>query len=53
VEVKTRASIDDVRDHAERMEKLRRYFDVRNDKRKSFGAIAAAVIPDNVRDFAF
>jgi hypothetical protein len=28
VEVKTQANIDDVRDHVERMEKLRRYFDL-------------------------
>jgi hypothetical protein len=53
VEVKTQANMDDVREHVERMETLRRYFDVQKDKRKLFGAIAAAMIPDNVRDFAF
>jgi hypothetical protein len=53
VEIKTQANIDDIRDHIERMEKLRRSFDLHNDKRKLFGAIAAAIIPDNVRDFAF
>jgi hypothetical protein len=53
VEVKTQANIDDVREHRERMEKLRRYFDLQGDGRKLFGALAAAVIPDNVRDFAF
>jgi hypothetical protein len=52
VEVKTQANIDDVREHVERMEKLRRYFDLHNDKRKLFGALAAAIIPDNVHDFA-
>jgi predicted AAA+ superfamily ATPase len=53
VEVKTQAGIDDVREHVERMEKLRRYLDIQNDRRKLFGAIAAAAIPGNVRDFAF
>ncbi|MDR2048119.1 MAG: hypothetical protein LBP69_01555 [Treponema sp.] len=52
VEIKTQANIDDIREHVERMEKLRRYFDLHNDKRKLFGAIAAAIIPDNVHDFA-
>jgi hypothetical protein len=52
VEVKTQANINDIREHAERMEKLRRYFDLHNDRRKLYGAVAAAVIPDNVLDFA-
>jgi hypothetical protein len=52
VEVKTQANIDDVWDHMERMGKLRRYFDLNNDKRKLYGAVAAAIIHDNVRDFA-
>ncbi|MDR0377506.1 MAG: hypothetical protein LBH70_06910 [Spirochaetaceae bacterium] len=53
VEVKTQAGINDVREHCERMEKLRRYFDLHNDRRKLYGAVAAAVIPDNVLEFAF
>jgi hypothetical protein len=36
----------------ERMKKLRRYFDLHQDKRKLYGAVAAAVIPDNVHDYA-
>jgi hypothetical protein len=52
VEVKTQANINDIRDHVERMEKLRRYFDLHNDRRKLYGAVAAAIIPDNVLDFA-
>jgi predicted AAA+ superfamily ATPase len=52
VEVKTQANINDIREHVERMGKLRRYFDLHNDKRKLYGAVAAAIIPDNVRDFA-
>jgi hypothetical protein len=53
VEVKTQANIADVRDHVERMEKLRRYFDLHRDGRKLYGAVAAAIIPGNVREFAF
>jgi hypothetical protein len=53
VEVKTQASTEDVQEHVDRMKKLRQYFDLQNDKRKLFGAIAAAVILDNVRDYAF
>jgi hypothetical protein len=53
VEVKTQANIADVRDHVERMGKLRRYFDLHRDGRKLYGALAAAIIPGNVRDFAF
>jgi hypothetical protein len=52
VEVKTQANINDIRDHVERMEKLRQYFDLHNDRRKLYGAVAAAIIPDNVLDFA-
>jgi predicted AAA+ superfamily ATPase len=52
VEVKTQANIDDIREHVERMEKLRRYFDLHDDRRKLYGAVAAAVIPENVHDFA-
>jgi hypothetical protein len=52
VEIKTQANINDIREHVERMEKLRRYFNLHNDTRKLFGAVAAAVIPDNVRDYA-
>ncbi|MDR2785859.1 MAG: hypothetical protein LBB83_08100 [Treponema sp.] len=52
VEVKTQANIGDIREHTERMEKLRRYFDLHNDRRKLHGAVAAAIIPGNVREFA-
>ncbi|MDR0730704.1 MAG: hypothetical protein LBF63_03480 [Treponema sp.] len=52
VEVKTQANISDIREHIKRMEKLRRYFDLHEDKRKLYGAMAAAVIPGNVHDYA-
>jgi hypothetical protein len=34
------------------MEKLRRWADLHDDKRKLYGGIAGAIIPDNVRDYA-
>ncbi|MDR2078881.1 MAG: hypothetical protein LBP74_04055, partial [Treponema sp.] len=52
VEVKTQANIGDIREHIGRMKKLRRYFDLYHDKRKLYGALAAAVIPGNVHDYA-
>jgi hypothetical protein len=52
VEVKTQANIGDIREHAGRMKKLRQYFDLHGDSRKLYGAVAAAVIPGNVHDFA-
>ncbi|MDR0452630.1 MAG: hypothetical protein LBH15_06260 [Treponema sp.] len=52
VEVKTQANIDDVREHVRRMEKLRRYFDLHGDRRDLYGAVAAAIFPGNVLDFA-
>jgi hypothetical protein len=34
------------------MEKLRRYFDSRDDRRKLYGAVAAAIFQSNVAAFA-
>jgi hypothetical protein len=52
VEIKTQANIQDVKDHVERMELLRRHLDFHNDKRKLYGALAAAIFPGNVLEFA-
>ena len=49
VEVKTKPSQDDVIEHIERLEKYRLYG---NDKRRICGAIAGAVVKDNVIKFA-
>ena len=49
VEVKTKPSQTDVREHIERMQKYRLYG---NDKRRILGAIAGAVVPDKVTEFA-
>jgi hypothetical protein len=52
VEVKSKPSIKDVRDHIERMEKVRLHADLHGDRRKYLGAIAGMVVKDNVREFA-
>jgi hypothetical protein len=43
VEIKTKPNIDDIHDHIERMEKLRKYADLHNDKRIYLGAVAGVV----------
>ncbi|MDR1908519.1 MAG: hypothetical protein LBQ35_01205 [Spirochaetaceae bacterium] len=53
VEVKTDLTIEDIDEHLERIEKIRRYMDKRNDKRKLVGAAAGAIVPDNVLNYAF
>jgi len=52
VEVKTKLSTEDVKDHIERLEKMRKYADLHNDKRTFLGAVAGVVTPSNVKDFA-
>jgi hypothetical protein len=50
-EVKAKPNDDDVNDHVQRMEILRRYADERQDKRRYQGAIAAAVISESARRY--
>jgi hypothetical protein len=52
VEVKVQPNTGDIREHVERMEKLRQYADLHHDGRALFGALAGAIIPKNVRDYA-
>ncbi|MDR2758392.1 MAG: hypothetical protein LBB78_03335 [Spirochaetaceae bacterium] len=52
VEVKSKLTVDDVKEHLERMEKLRRYADEHGDKRKFLGAAAGGIIPEEVKPFA-
>jgi hypothetical protein len=52
VEVKTKLTTSDVREHIERMKKLRGYADQHGDKRALIGAVAAAIIPEGVKPFA-
>jgi hypothetical protein len=52
VEIKAQPNNNDILDHIERMEKLRQWADLHDDKRKLYGGVAGAIIPDNVRDYA-
>jgi hypothetical protein len=52
VEVRSKLGIDDVRDHIQRMEKLRRYANEHADHRRLVAAVAGAVIDEGVKPFA-
>jgi hypothetical protein len=52
VEVKTRLTTEDVKDHVKRLEILRRVADEHNDRRKYLGAVAGAVVDQEVSDYA-
>jgi hypothetical protein len=52
VEIKSKPSTDDVDDHIERMEKLRKYADLRGDKRGYLGAIAGVVVSESLSVYA-
>jgi hypothetical protein len=51
VETKTKPNIDDIHDHIERMEKLRKYADLHDDRRKYLGAIAGLVFGDSEKTY--
>jgi hypothetical protein len=52
VEVKSRPSCDDVQDHVRRLEILRLNKDKKGDKRKIYGALAGAIMFDDVKTAA-
>jgi hypothetical protein len=52
VEVKTKLSTEDVKDHIKRLEKMRKYADLHGDKRTFLGAVAGVVMAKNVKDYA-
>jgi hypothetical protein len=52
VEIKTKLTTEDVKDHVKRMEKMRVYADLHGDKRVFLGAVAGVVITPNVKDYA-
>jgi hypothetical protein len=52
VEVKTQLNVNHVDEHIERMEKLRCYADARRDTRKFLGAVAGAIVAENVKNYA-
>jgi hypothetical protein len=52
VETKTTFTEEDVNGHLDRMDKIRLYMDKHNDKRLLVGAIAGAIVPENVVRYA-
>jgi hypothetical protein len=52
VEAKTKPSTEDVKEHIERLEKMRKYADLHGDKRAFLGAVAGVVVTDNVKNYA-
>jgi len=52
VEIKTRLNNKYINEHIERLDKMRKYADLHNDKHTFLGAVAGVVIPANVKDYA-
>jgi hypothetical protein len=52
VEVKSKPTTEDITEHIERMEKVRRHGDLHGDRRKYLGAVAGMVFNDNEKIFA-
>jgi hypothetical protein len=52
VEIKATPTVKDVNEHIARMEKLRKYADLRKDRRKYLGAIAGVVTREAVKAYA-
>jgi predicted AAA+ superfamily ATPase len=51
-EVKTELTVDDVEEHLERIAKIRLIMDKRDDARIIVGAVAGAIVPENVCVYA-
>jgi hypothetical protein len=51
VETKTKPTTGDVKEHINRLEKMRQYADLHGDKRKYLGAVAGVVMTKNVREY--
>jgi hypothetical protein len=52
VEVKTTLRNEDVEDHLQRMERVRKYADLRGDKREFLSAIAATIVSKSSKEYA-
>jgi hypothetical protein len=52
VEVKTKLTTEDVKDHVKRLQKMRVYADLHGDRRTFLGAVAGVVMTQNVKDYA-
>jgi len=51
VEIKSKLLIGDIDDHIERLEKMRKYADLRGDNRHFIGAIAGIVVKEKEREY--
>ena len=52
VEIKTKLLISDINNHIIRLEKMRKYADLRGDKRIFLGAVAGIVVENDEREYA-
>ena len=52
VEVKSKPDISDIKEHIERMQKVKRHADLHGDRRTFLGAIAGMIVNDNERIYA-
>jgi len=52
VEIKADLTISDINKHIIRLEKMRKYADLRGDKRRFLGAVAGIVVKDDEREYA-
>jgi hypothetical protein len=52
VETKTKPNVEDINDHIERMEKLRKYADLHGDRRRYLGAVAGVVFSESAKIYA-
>jgi hypothetical protein len=52
VEIKANLAISDINKHMLRLEKMRKYADLRGDKRHFLGAVAGIVVGDNEKEYA-
>jgi len=52
VEIKNKLTTEDVKEHMERLEKMRAYANLHGDKRSFLGAVAGVVMTSNVKEFA-
>jgi hypothetical protein len=51
VEVKTKPTTEDVKEHIKRLGKMRKYADLHGDKRTFLGAVAGVVMTDNIKEY--
>jgi len=52
VEIKTNLTDSDINEHVKRLEKMRKYADLRGDKRKFLGAVAGVVVASKTKKYA-